>query len=465
MSESSESLLYKRARHLPDIAEPSSSNLDVDALVDEVLREDVEGFEIRSTPLGETTASSDDGSFDSFGSESEAVLGADDEDVCIIVSEDEMGSNQSTATTTTTETETELRLAESPLIISDSEVEIPNIELTDIIQEIMTYGPNLFVTRQMEKQMSPDMLMESFGHPMPIGMIHADFVGKWNFVRRFLLKYVYERPRLGVSSVDDAVKLVRSAKRILVLTGAGISVSCGIPDFRSENGLYAQIQEKYSLPEPECMFDIEYFRIDPEPFYSFAKSGKLLRQFTQNIDTLEATTGIDRVVYCHGKQYQSISSIGSFASASCLDCSKTIDVGQLRLAMDKDSIPTCRKCGGIVKPDIVFFGESLPKAFDDHIATDCNEADLVLVMGSSLKVHPVSSIPDDETILERFTPLLETTTNCRFIEPNYHIFPGSKVGAEPDEPPRAAPGSPASSEGLVGQDEGDDLLAMEMAFV
>jgi hypothetical protein len=211
------------------------------------------------------------------------------------------------------------------LVISDSEAEISNIELTDIMQEIMTYGPNLFVTRQMEKQTSPDVLIESLGHPMPVGLIHADFVGKWNFVRRFLLKYVYERPRLGVSSVDDAVELVRSAKRILVLTGAGISVSCGIPDFRSENGLYAQIQEKYSLPEPECMFDIEYFRIDPEPFYSFAKellpreefkpsfshhfirhleqSGKLLRQFTQNIDTLEATTGIERVVYCHGKLF------------------------------------------------------------------------------------------------------------------------------------------------------------------
>jgi hypothetical protein len=317
MSKSSESLLCKRARHSPGIAEPSSSNLDVDALVDEVLREDVEGFEIRSTPLGENdleeiTASSDNDEFGSFYSESEVSLRADDETVCIVISEDEKMSRQSAET-------------EPNLVISDSEAEISNIELTDIMQEIMTYGPNLFVTRQMEKQTSPDVLIESLGHPMPVGLIHADFVGKWNFVRRFLLKYVYERPRLGVSSVDDAVELVRSAKRILVLTGAGISVSCGIPDFRSENGLYAQIQEKYSLPEPECMFDIEYFRIDPEPFYSFAKellpreefkpsfshhfirhleqSGKLLRQFTQNIDTLEATTGIERVVYCHGKLF------------------------------------------------------------------------------------------------------------------------------------------------------------------
>src|SRR5690606_38726960 len=58
------------------------------------------------------------------------------------------------------------------------------------------------------------------------------------------------------------------------------------------------------------------------------------------------------------------------------------------------SIPSCERCDGIVKPDIVFFGESLPKAFDEHLATDCFDTDLVLVIGSSLKVHPVSSIPD-----------------------------------------------------------------------
>lgn len=119
----------------------------------------------------------------------------------------------------------------------------------------------------------------------------------------------------------DAVELIRNSKKILVITGAGCSVSCGIPDFRSKNGIYSRLDE-FNLSDPQEMFDIRFFRENPEPFYHFAheiypsnfkaspshhfikmleSKGKLLRNYTQNIDTLEADAQIERVIQCHGK--------------------------------------------------------------------------------------------------------------------------------------------------------------------
>lgn len=146
-------------------------------------------------------------------------------------------------------------------------------------------------------------------------------------VNRFLRK----RRRLDhVNTLEDVVSLMAKAQNIMIVTGAGVSVSCGIPDFRSETGIYSRLQE-YQLDDPQQMFDIEYFRHSPEIFYSFAKElypskyepspshlfvklvedqGKLLRNYTQNIDTLEHKANIKNVVNCHG----------SFATASCVTC-------------------------------------------------------------------------------------------------------------------------------------------------
>jgi hypothetical protein len=109
-------------------------------------------------------------------------------------------------------------------------------------------------------------------------------------------------------------------------------------------------------------------------------------------------------------------------------------------------------------PQILINRESLDHNFDIELLGDC---DIILAE----LFRRLQWTIEDGTTLKRFTPLLETMTSCRFIEPNYHIFPGSKVGAEPNEPPRTTPGSPVSSEGLVGQDERDDLPAMEVAFI
>lgn len=245
---------------------------------------------------------------------------------------------------------------------------------------------------------------------LPRSMSSLEHKDQWSFIKRFLIKYVYQRPRLDhLNSFEDAVECIRRARKILIVTGAGISVSCGIPDFRSEHGLYAAIRDRFALPEPECMFDIEYFRDDPAPFFMLAKElfpgrfqpspshhfiraleqgGQLLRNYTQNIDTLEQVAGIERAVYCHG----------SFASATCIQCRARYTVDELRALMEADArqnIPYCEDCeDGVVKPDIVFFGEPLPSAFDEALEADIEHADLVLVIGSSMKVQPVSMIPD-----------------------------------------------------------------------
>ncbi|KAI9440774.1 SIR2-domain-containing protein [Lactarius indigo] len=246
------------------------------------------------------------------------------------------------------------------------------------------------------------------------------------------------RERLSqYSTLQDAVNLIISSRRILVLTGAGISVSCGIPDFRSRNGLYATLKEKeeYDLDDPQQMFDISYFKENPSVFYSFARqiypsnftpspshrfikliedNGKLLRNYTQNIDTLETAVGIRNVLQCHG----------SFATASCLECRIRVPGNTIEQEIMQGEVPLCKGCSDsgkdwrkakhnrrkpskrsdsededeplfppwIMKPDITFFGEKLTDSFEECLVKDRDQVDLVLIIGTSLKVAPVSDI-------------------------------------------------------------------------
>ncbi|KAH9933369.1 DHS-like NAD/FAD-binding domain-containing protein [Fomitopsis serialis] len=221
------------------------------------------------------------------------------------------------------------------------------------------------------------------------------------------------------NTVDDAVRLIQRRQRILILTGAGISVSCGIPDFRSRNGLYASLQEsgEYDLDDPQQMFDITYFRekptgelseigyplskiypsnFRPSPCHWFIKAiedrGK---NYTQNIDTLETLAGVQRVLQCHG----------SFATASCLNCKILL---QARPPAKRKARKKRKSSGwdsdqsdepdrpefppGIMKPDITFFGEKLSDEFDRALLEDRQQIDLLIIIGTSLKVSPVSDI-------------------------------------------------------------------------
>ncbi|KAL4436337.1 hypothetical protein ABPG77_009899 [Micractinium sp. CCAP 211/92] len=221
-------------------------------------------------------------------------------------------------------------------------------------------------------------------------------------------------PLLSSFDLSGVAQLIRSgrAQRIICMCGAGISVSAGIPDFRTPgSGLYHQL-EKYDLPHPEAVFELSYFRENPRPFFLLAKElfpgnylptpthyfmrllhdkGLLLRCYTQNIDSLEHQAGLPRsaVIAAHG----------NFDSARCIQCGRRHSMEHVRRAVFRAGGSPCRcrnkRCRGLVKPDIVFFGEPLPERFVWHVPHDFPRADLLLVMGSSLVVHPFASLIDE----------------------------------------------------------------------
>ncbi|XP_078315252.1 NAD-dependent protein deacetylase sirtuin-2-like [Crassostrea virginica] len=220
-------------------------------------------------------------------------------------------------------------------------------------------------------------------------------------------------PKQLLSSVDleGIVQLIKDKKatNIITMAGAGISTSAGIPDFRSpETGLYHNL-EKYDLPTPQAIFMLEYFKTNPEPFCMLARElwpgifkptpchyfikmldekGLLKRHYTQNIDTLESVAGLEaeKLVEAHG----------SFRLGHCLDCHAeyTQDWMKDKILGDKMEIPMCEKedCEGIVKPDIVFFGENLPDRFIKCVKKDFISCDLLIIMGTSLTVQPFASL-------------------------------------------------------------------------
>ncbi|ELR12553.1 sitruin, putative [Acanthamoeba castellanii str. Neff] len=218
-------------------------------------------------------------------------------------------------------------------------------------------------------------------------------------------------PLAGLRSLSLAgvVHLIQKGKcaNIIVMCGAGISVSAGIPDFRTPGtGLYYNLQ-RFNLPTPASIFDIDYFVENPEPFYTLAKElypgsykptvvhhfirlladkGLLLRNYTQNIDGLERIAGVpvEKVVEAHG----------SFFGAHCIKCEKVHDPAEIRDVLTTDGSPICDECDGFVKPDVVFFGEPLPPRFHTLAERDFEKCDLLVVLGTSLQVQPFSKLID-----------------------------------------------------------------------
>jgi len=210
-------------------------------------------------------------------------------------------------------------------------------------------------------------------------------------------------------TIDSLAKNLANSEytNVVVLVGAGASVSAGIPDFRTPgSGLYDRLQ-KYNLPMPESIFELDYYRDNPLPFVDLCRSiwpGKedgpkptvthaflkllqeqnaLRRIYTQNIDGLEALAGVDTdsLVECHGH----------FRTSSCISCRAPSD--DCQSSVFQGEVPKCQICGSLVKPDIVFFGEELPRRFQNLVDDDMEECDLLLVIGTSLLVMPVAAIP------------------------------------------------------------------------
>jgi NAD-dependent deacetylase len=205
----------------------------------------------------------------------------------------------------------------------------------------------------------------------------------------------------ATSAPARLAELLRSAGRAVALTGAGISVPSGIPDFRSPGtGLWENV-------DPMEVAHIEVFRGDPERFWHFyghrfaalrgkrangahralvelERRGLLTAVITQNIDGLHALAGTVDLVEVHG----------SIGHASCQDCGATYELAvvRARLAAAKDGVPRC-DCGAPLKPDVVLFGELLPEAAMARASVLAASADLLLCVGSSLEVYPVAQLP------------------------------------------------------------------------
>ena len=199
-------------------------------------------------------------------------------------------------------------------------------------------------------------------------------------------------------------ELLRSARRAVALTGAGISVPSGIPDFRSPGtGLWADVN-------PMEVAHIGAFRRDPVRFWSFygtrfatldgkrpnrahaalaelERRGLIQAVITQNIDGLHRAAGTRDLIEVHG----------SVATSSCLACDAPpvgLEATRERLAAAPDGVPRCAGCGAPLKPDVVLFGELLPEAAIERAAALAASADVLLCVGSSLEVHPVAGLPE-----------------------------------------------------------------------
>jgi NAD-dependent deacetylase len=210
--------------------------------------------------------------------------------------------------------------------------------------------------------------------------------------------------------VDGQVTPVATAARLaellgqsgctVVLTGAGVSVPSGIPDFRTpETGLWANV-------DPMEVAHIDVFERDPERFWSYyrprfhsladkrpnaahealaelERRGLVEGVITQNIDRLHRAAGSRNVVEVHG----------SIETSSCTRCAVAFELAEVERLFDQRGVAVCSACGGSVKPDVVLFGELLPERAMVLAADMAERAELMICVGSSLAVHPVAGLP------------------------------------------------------------------------
>lgn len=196
--------------------------------------------------------------------------------------------------------------------------------------------------------------------------------------------------------IDRLVDLLRNSKNTVVVTGAGISTEAGIPDFRGENGIYRQLGENRVMN----LVNIDFFRRCPEQFYEFyrkyfmfppvepsqahyllaamEKKGLVKAIVTQNIDNLHQKAGSQRVIAIHGNADR--------FKCTAPTCRAVYDGAYASNC--RETVPTCAKCGHILKPDVVLFGEQIQNFMDAHESV--LNARLLIVIGSSLMVYPLA---------------------------------------------------------------------------
>ena len=204
-----------------------------------------------------------------------------------------------------------------------------------------------------------------------------------------------------MEDINKLFTLIKEAKHLTAMTGAGVSTLSGIRDFRGKNGLYNEM-------DAEKIFSLDYFEKDPSFYYRQAgsfiynidekepsivhnvlgeleKRGYLKALVTQNIDLLHQKGGSKNVIEIHG----------SPTVHYCMRCAGVrVSFEEAAAAVRRGEMPLCPKCGRVLKPAITFFGESLPSEALKQAVTESQKADLMLVLGTSLTVYPAASMPE-----------------------------------------------------------------------
>ncbi len=208
---------------------------------------------------------------------------------------------------------------------------------------------------------------------------------------------------------EDLKRILDGSQRIVFFGGAGVSTESGVPDFRSENGLY-KARQKYNR-SPEEMLSLTFFRGNTEMFYDYYKNnliypevkpnkahlalaklekqGKLEAVITQNIDGLHQTAGSKNVYELHG----------SVQRNNCVRCNAFYDLDYIMDPLncinekaEQTLTPFCKKCGGLVKPDVVLYEEPLDENVISGAVNSLSKADTLIVGGTSLVVYPAAGL-------------------------------------------------------------------------
>ena len=201
-----------------------------------------------------------------------------------------------------------------------------------------------------------------------------------------------------MDNIDKFVQLVHESDNIVFFGGAGVSTESGIPDFRSQDGLYNQ---KYDYP-PETILSHTFFMRHPDEFYRFYQdkmlcdtakpnaahlklaeleaSGKLKAVITQNIDNLHQMAGSKKVLELHGSVYRNY----------CMKCGKSYDFAYMKNAK---GVPKCT-CGGMIKPDVVLYEEGLDNGVISEAVRAISQAQVLIIGGTSLAVYPAAGLID-----------------------------------------------------------------------
>ena len=191
---------------------------------------------------------------------------------------------------------------------------------------------------------------------------------------------------------------INASPRTVFFGGAGVSTESGIPDFRSENGIFKAL-EKYGR-SPETLLSHTYFSLRPDVFFEYYRenllvtdaepnpahlalahleqTGKLSAVITQNIDGLHQKAGSKNVLELHGSIYRNY----------CMKCGKKFDIERIQ---ESEGIPRC-SCGGIIRPDVVLYEENLPEGVFEKAIEEVRNASLLIIGGTSLAVYPAAGL-------------------------------------------------------------------------